>query len=429
MNGLIDNMVSNTVQCWSCPVFDRLFQVISAAASAVYEKMALFSVVLLCVFVAFYVLYSVITNLRAKDKMEPMYMSYLKPVIINSLFVITILGLGVMVPRFITQVTFEPVADMTLVYTQSMLNTDMTKVSAQVEYTPEKMPDDGFYRPQLRDKIIQLMKTSITQFQAMMKLGMTIMDKAFSWSAFLGVGILIKHILLFFMGLYMVWAFFKLFIKFCFYFADVIIDLTFFAFFFPFMLVLWVFKNSKSADWVKKMNSKITPTFFQNVINSIVSLATVVITYVVIMVIIAKFFAGTNGGIDQLTQKIMNGTIFAGDLSEDNLNMVTLGGTIVLVYVVQYLADAAKQVSEIITKTFGITERHEAGDKLGDDVLKVGKNTVDFAKSTGKILWAAATGKDTEKKDEKAAGAKSEETVKSEEPIKSEEEKETPADV
>ena len=410
MNGMIDSVVQNSVQCWSCPVFDRLFQVISAATSAAYDKMALLAAVLLCAFIAFYVLYSVVTNFRAKEKMEATYQSYLKPVIINSLFVIAILGLGVMVPRFITTVSFEPVADMTLVYTQSMLNTDQTKVDQKVEYTPEKMPDNGFYRPELRDKILMLMKTSITQFQAMMKLGMTIMDSAFSWKALLGIGALVKHIMIFFMGLYIVWAFFKLFIKFCFYFADVVIDMTFFAFFFPFMMVLWVFKNSKSSDWVKNMSKEITPAFFQNLINSIVSLATVVITYVVIMVIIAKFFADPNGGSDMLTQQIMDGTLFAGDLSDDNLAMVTLGGVLVLVYVVQYLASNIKQVSEIITKTFDIKDIHAGGksmgETIGEDALKVGKNTFDFAKSTGKILWAAATGKEPDKKEDEKAKEK-----------------------
>jgi hypothetical protein len=402
----MNSLIESSVQCWSCPVFDRLFQVISATTSAVYERMALLAAVLLCVFIAFYILYSVITNLRDKSKIEPTYQTYLKPVIINSLFVIAILGLGVMVPRFITTVSFEPVADITLVYTQSMLNTDQTKVDQKVEYTPEKMSEDGFYRPQLRDKIIMLMKTSITQFQSMMKLGMAIMDQAFTWKALLGIGALVKHIMMFFMGLYVVWAFFKLFIKFCFYFADVVIDMTFFAFFFPFMMVLWVFKNSKSADWIKNMSSKITPAFFQNLINSIVSLATVVITYVVIMVIIAKFFAGPNVNIAE----IMNGNILASDISDDNLAMVTLGGILVLVYVVQYMAENIKQVAKIITDTFNIKDIHadgkSMGETMGEDALKLGKNTFDFAKNTGKILWTAATGKESEKKEGEKSEAK-----------------------
>jgi hypothetical protein len=407
MTNLIDSLSQNYIQCWGCPVFDRLFQVISASAASVYNRMALFAAVLLCVFVAFYVLYSVMTNLRS-DKIDPTYQKYFKPVMINSLVVIAILGLGVMVPRFITTITFEPVATMTIAYTESMLNTDAATVAEKVSYAPTPMADDGFYRPQLRVQIIRLMATSITQFQSMMKLGMVIMDKAFSWAAMTGIGALLKHIMLFAMGLYIVWSFFRLFIKFCFYFADVVIDLTFFAFFFPLMLTLFVFRNSESADWVKNLSSKITPDYFKNVINSIVSLATIVITYVVITVIIAKFFTGDGMDSAGLTRQIMSGEIFAGDLSDDNLAMVTLGGCLVLVYVVQYLADKIPDVSNMITKeTFGIAERREAGESLGEDALKVGKNAIDWTKKTGAALWDAATGKEPEKADKKE-GAKSE---------------------
>ncbi|MCL1891878.1 MAG: hypothetical protein FWF97_01110 [Alphaproteobacteria bacterium] len=404
MNTLIDTFVGKTVQCWSCPIFDRLFQVISAAAAAIYDKMALLAAVLLSVFVAFYVLYAVLQNLKSDD-IDPTYQKYFKPVMINSLVVIAILGLGVMVPRFITTITFEPVADMTLVYTHSMLNTEEGKVSEKVVYRTEQMPDNGFYRPELRDRIVLLMKTSITQFQAMMKMGMVIVDHSLTWKALWPVSNLIKHIMLFFMGLFIVWSFFRLFIKFCFYFVDVIIDLTFFAFFFPIMLVFFVIQNAQfgeSAKWVKSIGTAIVGEkgYFRNVINSIVSLATVVITYVVIMTIVAKFFSSPGADSAALAKGIMDGSVFAGDLEGDNLAMVTLGGVIVLIYVVQYLADHIGDVAKEIHKTFNIEERHPIGDKLGEDALKIGQNTFDFAKKTGTILWNAATGKEPEKKAE-----------------------------
>jgi hypothetical protein len=244
----------------------------------------------------------------------------------------------------------------------------------------------------------------------MIKIGMVMVDHAFSWKALWGVSALLKHIIIFFMGIYITWAFFKLFIKFCFYFADVVIDLTVFAFFFPLMLTLFVFKNSKSAEWITNMSSNITPKYFKNVIDSIVSLATVVITYVVIMVIIAMFFESKNGDSAAMTAQIMDGSIYAGDLADDNLAMVTLGGFLVLVYIVMYLAENIKQVSKMITDAFGVAERHEVGNTLGDDAIKVGKNAFDFAKSTGKILWDSATGKKPEdKKEEGKTGDKKEE--------------------
>lgn len=413
MEPIIETFTGNVVQCWSCPVFDKLFQVISAAAATLYNSMALVAAVMLCLFIAFYVLWAFWKNISG-DKPDPMYQKYLKPVIINSLFVFALLGLGVMVPRLISQMSFEPITNMTVVYTQSMLNTTTEKVESKVKYEAQPMTADGFYRPQLRDSIILLMKTSITEFQAMIKMGMTIMDRAFSWTALLGPGAIVKHIMMFFMGLFIAWQFFRLFIKFCFYFADVIINLTFFAFFFPIMLGLWVMKNSelkdsKSLGWLANISSNITPKYFQNVINSIVSLATVVITYVVIMVIVAKFFSDPNVDSTALAQKIMSGDLFTSDLSDANIEMMTLGSVLVLVYVVRYLGDNIGKVAEAITETFNIkVDEKSAGNSLGEDALKIGKNAFDFAKSTGKILYNAATGKEPEKKEEKKEDKKEE---------------------
>ncbi|MDR0967410.1 MAG: hypothetical protein LBL75_01090 [Rickettsiales bacterium] len=387
MNGYTPFFTDGIVQCWSCPVFDSLIGIISSAAAAIYDKLALLSAVLLGVFVAFYVLYSVVMNMKNPvDKIDPMYQKYLKPVFINSMFVIAILGMGVMIPRFITQITFEPVADATIVYTENILNASQVVVDERVPYLEQTMSEDGFYRPELRDKIIRLMRTSITQFQNMIKLGMIVIDRSFSWSAVAGIGNLVKHFLLLMVGLAIVWIFFKLFIKFCFYFVDVVIDLTFFAFFFPFMLVLWVFRNSESVSWVKDMSKNMTPTYFKNAINSIVSLGVVVITYVVIMVVIIKFLASPEINNAELTRQIMNGTIFDGSFSDDNIAMVSLGGVIVLSYIVMYMADNIGQVAKAISETFGIEVRTKESDKIGEQVIGVGKYIKDDIKKRIDIL-------------------------------------------
>ena len=150
---------------------------------------------------------------------------------------LTLLGIGVSFPRLITTITFEPIADITLVYSQSMIKTTDEIVNEKVTYEPMKITEEGFYRPELRDKIIMLMKTTITQFQSYIKLGIAVMDNAFSWKALLGIGALIKHIILFLIGLYLSWAFFKIFFKYCCYFADTIIAMALFAFFFPLSMV------------------------------------------------------------------------------------------------------------------------------------------------------------------------------------------------
>ena len=165
MNGVMNSLIDDSVQCLGCPVFDRLFQIVSNAAAAVYDQFAIFCVIVFCILFAFYVVNAVWKNMKDNIS-DPFFQKSMKPVFINSLVALALLSMGATLPRFITSITFEPVADITLIYTQSMLKTDNNIVNEKVTYQPEAISDDGFYRPQLRDKIIMLMKTTITQFQS-----------------------------------------------------------------------------------------------------------------------------------------------------------------------------------------------------------------------------------------------------------------------
>ncbi|MDR1361050.1 MAG: hypothetical protein LBJ18_01935 [Rickettsiales bacterium] len=398
MNAITNNLIDTTVQCWGCPVFDRLFQVISSAAAAVYRQFSLMCILIFCVILAFYILHAVWKNIRGGLK-DYMYEKSIKPVLINSLFVFALLGLGTALPRFITTITFEPVADMTLVYTQSMLKIDTATVEEKVVYQPQAIDEEsGFYRPQLRDKIIMLMKTTITQFQSYMKLGFAVMDNAFSWGALTGIGMLIKHIMMFALGLYLVFGFFKLFIRFCFYFADVIVAMTFFAFMFPLSVVMFAFSESEAAGWVKDFGKKFGAGQFKNVINAIIALAACVLTYTVIMVIIAKFFSAPGTSAADLMGMITSGHIYASDLSDDNLESLTLAGSIILVYLVNFLAGQVPEITKKVLAAFSVSEKHDIADGLADDVMKVGENMFNITK---KVVGIATGAKPEEKKEEK----------------------------
>lgn len=201
MEDMMNSFVDSTIQCVGCPVFDRLFQIVSDAGAAAYGKFVILCMVLFCVLFAFVILNMVWKNMRSGPS-PASYQKSLKTLAINSLVTLTFLGMGVALPRFVSTITFEPAAQVALIYTQSMLQTDNDVVNARVDYQPVQISDNGFFRPQLRDTIIMLMKTTITQFQNYMKLGIAIMDAALSWKALLGVGSLIKHIILLFIGVY-----------------------------------------------------------------------------------------------------------------------------------------------------------------------------------------------------------------------------------
>ena len=385
MNELMNPIVDGAVQCWGCPVFDRLFQVVSMAAAAVYDKFVVFCMILFCVLFAFFTVSVVWKNIKGNGG-DPFYMKSIKPVFINSLVAFAFLSLGVMLPRFVTTITFEPVAQITATYTQSMLSMDAETVNEKVTYQPMQMSDDGFYRPALRDTIILIMKTTITQFQAYMKLGIAVMDSAFSWRALMGIGTLIKHIIMFAVGLYLFYGFFKLFVRFCFYFADVIIAMTFFAFFFPLSLTLVVFKGSDAPGWMSNLGRNVGTDQFKKVINAIIGLAAAVLTYTVIMVIIAKFFSAPGASAAELMTLITNGDVFAADLNEDNLAQITLGSAIVLVYVLNYIYSQIPQVTNMVLGAFNVSAENKLSEQLAVDAMKLTTAVAETAKKIGTTI-------------------------------------------
>ena len=247
------SLIDNTIQCWGCSVFDRLFQIVSIAAAAIYDYFSMICVVLFCAIFTVFVVNSIYANFKS-DFSDPWYKNSIQKVFISGIVALGIMGAGITFPRVLSTITFEPVAQMTLSYTQYMTQQTDADINARVTYTPTEMSDDSFFRPQLRDKIIMIMKTTVTQFQSYMNLGIAVMDSAFSWQALLGIGSLIKHIVLFFIGLALTIGFFRLFFKYCCYFVDVIMSMALFAFFFPLSLAVFPFQGiSGVPEWAKNL--------------------------------------------------------------------------------------------------------------------------------------------------------------------------------
>ena len=269
-------------------------------------------------------------------------------------------------------------------------------------YQPDAIRDNGFFRPELRDKIIVLMKTTITQFQSIMKLGLAVIDKAEPLRAILGgIGNLLRHILMFMMGVYLVYQFFQLFIRFCFYFIDVMVALAMFAFFFPFMLVFFVFKNSPAAaDWVKKMGDAFAPKLLKDVYNAIIALSVAVITYTIVMVILAKFFASDAMSSNEVVKHIMAGTVSSDMLANDNLVNLTLMGAVVLGFILNYLTGQIPTIAKDIFGAFGVKPEAPMGEQVGQGVETTAKNIVEGVVTKAKIL-VGSENKDDKKEDKK----------------------------
>ncbi|MBP3340098.1 MAG: hypothetical protein J6L47_00325 [Alphaproteobacteria bacterium] len=386
MNDVLTSLVDKTVQCWGCGLFDRLFQVVSDAAAAAYQQMSTVCIILFCALFSFFVLHAVWQTIKGGTS-DPWYEKSVQKVFINAIVCIGLLSMGVVLPRFITTITVEPAAQIATAYTQAMVQQDTISVEDKVDYQPMEMGDSGFYRPQLRDKIILLMKTTITQFQSYMKLGIAVMDRAFSWDALLGIGSFLKHVILFAIGLYLTWGFFKLFFRYCCYFADIIIAMTFFAFFFPLSLMLFAFKGASNVlGWIGKMGQNLGTSQLKNLINAIITLSSAVITYTVIMVIIAKFFSVSGADTTTLMQAITSGQVFADDLNTENLQAMTLASCIILVYVLNYIYGQIPQISKMILSAFGVSEEKSESEQLANDMLHLTSTIWENAKKIGTTI-------------------------------------------
>lgn len=389
MNNVMNSFVEHVTQCWGCDVFDNLFRVVSNAGAVVYTKVANICFAIFAVLFVFYVIWAVWKTLNPKkpDTSDPMYTKSVVRVVINSLFALTLLGLGVGVPRFITRITFEPVADITLIYTQSILKTTPEFVEEHVRSAPlQKISDDGFYRPELRTKIIEIMKTTIVLFQSYMKLGIAVIDKSFTWSEMPTIGAIFRHILYFFVGIYLFYGFLKFFLRFCFYFVDVIINMAMFAFLFPIALMMMSFRGGEMPEWMSSLGKGLGTNQLKKVINSIVALGAAVITYIVVMVIIARFFTDSGTTVNELMDAIMSGNIFASDLSDDNLASITLVGMIVLVYVLNYIYKQIPEVSKMILATFGVSEENNMSEQMANDAEKLVGLITNGIKSVGQKI-------------------------------------------
>lgn len=396
MKGAVSSLIDNTIQCWGCSIFDRLFQIVSTAATAIYDYFSVICVLLFCVVFTIMAIKAIYSNFK-DDFSDPFYEKSIKKVFLSGIVALGIMGSGIVFPRLLTTITFEPVAQLTLSYTQYMTGQQSVDIEQRVSYIPVEMADDGIFRPVLRDKIIMLMKTTITQFQSYMKLGVAVMDSAFTWSALLGIGSLLKHVFLFFIGLALTVGFFKLFFKYCCYFVDVIVAMALFAFFFPLSLAMFSFQGVDAVpSWAKNLGGTVGTKQIKSLINSIVTLGAVVITYTVIMLIIANFFTATDENINDLMFAITSGEIFEFDLNTENLEAMTLMSCTVLMYVLNYIYSQIPQIAKMILSAFNVEETKGLGEKIGNDLLRLGKLAVDKVVQTGKII--ISDGKDDEEK-------------------------------
>ena len=381
MQELANSLIDSGIQCWTCPVFDNLFAIISNTAAAAYQRLCVFSVVIFCVLFAFYALNVAWQNIK-KGGEDSLFSKNLRPVLIKSLIAISLLGMGLLVPRFISTITFEPVAVMTLQYSKALLPADYTIPEYQ---NAIQLGTDGFFNPALRDTIIQIMETSVANFQVYIKTGIAIIDKAFTLKALLGFGALIKHIIVCFIGIFLTYNFAKLFIKYSFCFMDIIFAMAMFAFFFPLSVILFIFRGANDIPgWMKNLGSNLGGGQIKKLINAIVSVASTILTYTVIMLIIRGFLDAN--GVDADSIKNSTESLFDFDLENSDAMQITFAGSIVLVYVINYIANQIPKITEKILSVFNVKQENALSEEMGKNVLQLTQIVADKTKDLVKTI-------------------------------------------
>ena len=80
---------------------------------------------------------------------------------------------------------------------------------------------------------------------------------------------------------------------------------------------------------------------------------------------------------------ITSGEVFTADLSGDNMATFTLVGTIVLLYVLNYISGQIPNVKKMILAAFGATEQNELSEQMANDAEKLVGLVTNSIKSVG----------------------------------------------
>ena len=180
--------------------------------------------------------------------------------------------------------------------------------------------------------------------------------------------------------------------------------MTLFAFFFPLSLVLIAFRGAENVpSWISGLGKDIGIGQFKTLINSIIALASAVITYTVVMVIIAKFFATPDTSINDIMNAITTGNIFDMELSDDNIASMSIMGIAVLAYIINFLTDKKliSNVTDMVLSAFNVKAENKLSEQLANDAMQLTSDMFNVVKTAGSTVISNITKKDDKKEAKK----------------------------
>ena len=155
-------------------------------------------------------------------------------------------------------------------------------------------------------------------------------------------------------------------------------------------------------DWMSSLGNGLGTNQLKKLISAIITLASAVITYMVILAIISRYFSDSGTDTNELMNAILSGKVFESDLSDENLASITLIGAIILVYVLNYIYKQIPNVSKMVLGTFGATDgENKLSEQMADDAEKLVGLVTSSIKSVGNTIINGGEKKDEKKDDGK----------------------------
>ena len=175
-----------------------------------------------------------------------------------------------------------------------------------------------------------------------------------------------------------------------------------FAFFFPLSLVLIAFRGADNVpSWISNLGKNVGINQFKTLINAIITLSAAVITYTVIMVIVAKFFSSPNMSVETIMESITtdNGNIFDIDLADSNLESLTFMGVVVLAYVINFISSKIPDVTKMVLTAFNVQTENKLSENVANDAMALTSAALKKIKSVGQTIISKGEKKDDKKTD------------------------------
>lgn len=237
-----EELKNDIASCWPCSLYKAAFDALAKMMLNVYETTTYLGLILMGVGLLFYLAFAsgkLVMSLKEPNVKEEIIK------IIHVLFKALLVGAVLSLPQYVLEfcdMVLSPVILWMLELSRQILEAGSSIGGSTALIAPESIPtandnlDFALFNGQVSYRVQDLIYRIFTALKGGMGLGLTIMQQ---W-----------QINTFFIGLFVIFAFFALILIFPFAFIDAFLRIGVVVIISPFLLASWVFPATK--DWIKK---------------------------------------------------------------------------------------------------------------------------------------------------------------------------------